>query len=91
TYDITAAIKPMMAKHITSDHRATPETLTCMRDTTYLQQALVRASDHSFVDAPADRDIEKDSMAAITGTYKVASQAPTRKEMLHRLELTLKS
>ncbi|KAG2037153.1 hypothetical protein BDR03DRAFT_958091 [Suillus americanus] len=29
-------------------------------------------------------------MAAITGTYKVASQAPTRKEMPHRLKLTLK-
>ncbi|KAG2034015.1 hypothetical protein BDR03DRAFT_965969 [Suillus americanus] len=85
-YDINAAIKPMMAKHITGDHRATPETLTCMR-----LLALVRASDHSLVDAPADGDIEKDSMAAITGTYKVASQAPTRKEMLHRLELTLKS
>jgi hypothetical protein len=66
----------------------TPETLTCTQDTTYLQQGqhvdsgiasrrrclltFARASDRSLINAPADRDTEKDSIAATTGTHKVA-------------------
>jgi hypothetical protein len=45
----------------------------------------------TLVNAPADQDTEKDSIAATTGTHKVALQAPIQKKMPHSLELTLKS